>query len=177
MLSGLRLLMIPAFVVSYFKYDEGNSVFIAAGIYALAWFTDALDGYLARRNGWITEVGKWLDPLADKVMQFTAAICFTVDNKIFLALLIPLTIKEIGMLLGGLFIMKKRKIVVQARWYGKVATVLLFLGAFSRIIVRGNEVFDIVLACSLLAVIIFSLVMYYFKDFKGKYKIDVFSKS
>ena len=177
MLSVLRLLMIPAFVVTYFKYTEGGSVFTAAGIYALAWFTDALDGYLARRNGWITDVGKWLDPLADKLMQFTAAICFTVDNKIFLVLLIPLTIKELGMLFGGLFIMRRHKIVVQARWYGKVATVLLFLGAFARILVRGNETFDVALACSLLAVIIFSLIMYYFKDFKGKYKIELFSKS
>lgn len=176
MLSVLRLLMIPAFAVSYFEYTDGYNTLIAAGIYVLAWFTDALDGYLARRNSWITDVGKWLDPLADKLMQLAAAICFTIDNKIFLVMLIPLVIKELCMLLGGLFIMKKHKIVVQAHWYGKVATVILFLCAFTRIIVRGNAALDIAIAIVMLCVMIFSLVMYYLKDFKGKYNLELFGQ-
>ena len=176
MLSILRLLMIPLFVVLYFKYPEGNAVYITAAVYFLAWATDVLDGWLARRNNWITEAGKIIDPLADKLMQITVAVCFTVDNRVFLCLLIPLLVKELGMALGALVIIKQTKAVMPSRWYGKAATVLQFGCAMIRIIVRGNETLDTVLAVTMLAAMLFALAMYYFKDFRGKYNIDLFGK-
>lgn len=167
-LSCIRLLMIPLFVFAYFEYSEYPQCYIAAGIYALAWMTDALDGYLARRNNWITDVGKILDPLADKLMQITAAVCFTVDNIIFLVLLIPIVLKELAIMIGGILITKRSKTVVQAKWYGKLATVILFLCAFLRIIVRGNAVLDIIICAVMVSMLIFSLLMYYLKVFKAK---------
>ncbi len=175
-LSCIRLLMIPVFVVFYFKYTELPKTFIAAGIYMLAWLTDALDGFLARRNNWITDVGKILDPLADKLMQLAAAICFTIDNKIFLIVSIPLFIKELGMLFGALAIMKKRKVVVQSCWYGKLATVLLFVCAFLRTGIRNSIALDVTICILMLAILIFTLTMYYKKQFKGQYQIDLFHK-
>lgn len=175
-LSVIRLLMIPVFVVTY-AYSK---TVWAAIIYVAAWITDALDGYLARRNNWITDVGKLLDPLADKCMQFAAAICFSVDNPIFLLVAIPMFVKEISMLLAAIFIMKEKKIVVASNWYGKVATVILFLCAFTKIIMSGDKAIpalDITLALLMLACMIFSFLMYYFKDFKGKYKLDFFRKN
>lgn len=171
MLSVLRLCMIPVFVVCYFKYTVGWKAFIAAGIYVIAWATDALDGYLARRNNWITDLGKFLDPLADKLMQLTAAICFTIENSIFLIVVIPLLIKEFGMLFASMYIHKKRNVVVSSNWYGKLATILLFLCAFTRLIIKGNPTLDIVIAVLMLACMIFSLLMYYFKEYKGKYNL------
>lgn len=168
-LSVIRLLMIPVFVYTYFEYSEMPYSLIAAGIYLLAWATDALDGYLARRNNWITDVGKILDPLADKLMQFTAVVCFSVDNLIFLTVVIPMVIKELFMLLGGMLVIKRKKIVVQAYWYGKLATVVLFVCAFFRIIVRGNTAFDCIICAIMLTMLVFALLMYYFKIFKGKY--------
>lgn len=176
MLSTLRLFMIPAFVVCYFKYTAGWKAAISAIIYVVAWLTDALDGYLARRNNWITDVGKLLDPLADKLMQLAAAVCFTVDNKIFLIVVIPLLIKEFGMLFASIRIMRTKNVVVAASWYGKVATVLLFICAFTRLVVRNNPTLDIVIALIMLACMLFSLVMYYIKDFKGKYSLTLFHK-
>ncbi len=167
-LSVIRLLMIPLFVFSYFEYNSPPECYIAAGIYALAWVTDALDGYLARRNNWITDAGKILDPLADKLMQITAAVCFTVDNVIFLVLLIPIVIKEIAMLIGGILVIKRKKTVTQARWYGKLATVILFLCAFLRIIVRNNIVLDIIICTVMVVMLIFSFLMYYLKVYKEK---------
>ncbi|MBQ4316630.1 MAG: CDP-alcohol phosphatidyltransferase family protein [Clostridia bacterium] len=167
-LSVIRLLMIPLFVFSYFEYSDSPECYIAAGIYALAWLTDALDGYLARRFNWITDVGKILDPLADKLMQITAAVCFTVDNIIFLVLLIPIVIKEIAMMVGGILVIKRKKTVTQARWYGKLATVILFLCAFLRIIVRGNAVLDIIICAVMVAMLIFSFLMYYLKVYKER---------
>ena len=176
MLSVLRLFMVPLFFYTYFEYTEGPKQYIAVGVYVLAWLTDALDGYLARRNNWITDVGKILDPVADKLMQFTAALCFTIDNSIFLIMLIPLIIKEIGMLFGTVAILKRKKVVVQASWYGKVATVLLFGCALLRLIIRDNATLDVVLCVTMLCVMLFSITMYYVKDFKGKYDLKVFRK-
>ncbi len=173
MLSVLRLFMIPVFVIFYFRYTDLPQTLIAAGVFVLAWATDALDGYLARRNNWITDIGKLLDPLADKLMQVAAAVCFTVENRIFLLFLVPLVLKEACMLLGAVIIMKNKKVTVQASWYGKIATILLFLCAFTRIIVRGNGALDLALAIFMLAIMLFALVMYYFKDFKGKYNIQL----
>ena len=174
-LSILRLLMIPAFMASYFIFDTGiENTCIAAGIYTLAWITDVLDGYLARRNNWITDAGKFLDPLADKLMQLAAAICFTLDNSIFLIMLIPLVIKETCMLIGFVFVVRKRNVVVGARWYGKLATAVLFVCAATRVIIRNSPLLDVCVATIVLIVMIFSLTMYYFNEFKGKYKIDVF---
>ncbi len=167
-LSVIRLLMIPLFVYSYFEYNTPSDCYIAAAIYVLAWFTDALDGYLARRNNWITDAGKILDPLADKLMQITAALCFTIDNIMYLVLLIPIVLKELAILVGGILVIKRSKTVVQARWYGKVATVILFLCAFLRIIVRNNATLDIIICTVMVTMLIFSLLMYYLKVFKEK---------
>ena len=71
-LSGLRILMVGAFI--YFFVNE--QYLICLIIYAAAFLTDLLDGYLARRFGWTTDVGKVLDPLADKLMLLTALACF-----------------------------------------------------------------------------------------------------
>ena len=174
-LSSLRLCMIPAFVVCYFKYTAGWKLFISLCIYALAWATDALDGYLARKNNWITDLGKFLDPLADKLMQLAAALCFTMENKIFLLVTVPMIIKEFCMLWASARIINSKHIVVSANWYGKLATLILFLCSFTRMVVRDNPTLDVVIALIMLTCLIFSLLMYYFKDFKGKYKLDLFS--
>jgi len=171
MLSVLRLIMIPVFVVLYFRYPEAPGTYYALGVYILAWATDILDGFLARRNNWITEAGKILDPLADKLMQLTAAVCFTIDNRIFLLLLIPLILKECGMLIGALIIIKTNKKVEPSHWYGKLASVILFGCAVVRILFRGYATLDLVLCLIMLATMIFALVMYYIKDFRGKYSL------
>lgn len=165
-LSFIRLLMIPVFVYTYFEYEELPYSWIAAGVYFLAWITDALDGYLARRNNWITDLGKWLDPLADKAMQFAAAICFAVDNLVFLIVVIPMFLKELLMLIGGMIVIKRKHVVVQALWYGKIATIILFVGAFIRIIFRKNPVLDLTVAVLILTTMIFALVMYCIRTMK-----------
>ena len=165
-LSFIRLLMIPVFVYTYFAFDTMPKTLIAAGVYLLAWVTDALDGYLARRTNWVTDLGKWLDQLADKAMQFTAAVCFSVDNLIFLLVVIPMFIKEMLMLVGGMIVIKRKNVVVQALWYGKVATIILFACAFFRIIIRHNRVFDISVAVLILTTMMFALVMYCIRTLK-----------
>ncbi len=171
-LSVIRLIMVPIFIAGYFKFKP----LVALFIYLLAWITDALDGYLARRNNWITDLGKILDPLADKLMQLSAAICFAIDNSIFLIVVIPMFFKEIAMIYASFKIKKAHNVVVVSHWYGKVATVLLFVCAFTRLIVRDNLTLDLVIAVCMLICMLFALLMYYIKDYKGKYNLNLFHK-
>lgn len=116
-LSGVRLVMVGIF--AYFFLQE--NYLAAMLVYGAAFLTDILDGYLARHFHWITDLGKILDPLADKLMLLCALFCFYGEG--WLPLFIPLIagIKELAMLLGGLMVLGKRKLVVVSDWWGKFA--------------------------------------------------------
>ncbi len=119
-LSVLRLLMIP--VAAYMFYLE--SFMAAACVFFAASFTDVLDGYIARRFHMVTDIGKLLDPLADKGMQLTVLVSLALCRRMPPVAVGIILAKEILMFLGGLFLYRK-KIVVAANWYGKLATVLV----------------------------------------------------
>ncbi len=77
-LTLLRIIMIPLFAVVYLIDAIPFNNIIAAVIFALAAFTDFLDGYLARKLNLVTDLGKFLDPIADKVLVSTALILMLV---------------------------------------------------------------------------------------------------
>lgn len=122
-LSLLRLLLVPLYVYLFFCVSKP----LAAAVLILCALTDALDGYLARRMGWVTDIGKLLDPLADKLASIGALVCLSI------AALLPWWItalaigKELVMILAAAFLLGKRNIVVFSVWYGKLATVLFYV--------------------------------------------------
>ena len=118
-LSGIRLILVGVFVMLF----RAGSYLPALCIFLLAFLTDILDGYLARSHGWVTDIGKLLDPLADKMMTLAALACIYLGKhkSIYLVLFLLMTCKELLMLIGGVF-MAKRKVVAMAYWPGKVAT-------------------------------------------------------
>lgn len=115
-LSTIRLLLVGVFILlfSKAKYLACLIVFITA------FSTDLLDGYLARRNNWISDLGKVLDPLADKLMVIAAFSCFYSVGWLPLYMLLAVLIKEGIMIIGGLLLFRK-EVVVYADWYGKFA--------------------------------------------------------
>lgn len=130
-LSGLRIIMVGFFVYAFIKHDY---VF-ALTVYVLAIATDMLDGYLARRNNWITDLGKILDPFADKLMLIAALYCFYVNRWIPLWLLVVVAGKELLMVLGGLILLKL-DVVVYADWAGKLATGFFNVGVIATLLKR-----------------------------------------
>ncbi|OQB21942.1 MAG: CDP-diacylglycerol--glycerol-3-phosphate 3-phosphatidyltransferase [Firmicutes bacterium ADurb.Bin182] len=116
-LSFSRLIMVGGFI----HFFTQNRYFAALLTYIVAFCTDLLDGFLARRNNWVTNLGKVLDPLADKLMLLAALYCFYAEGWISLWLLIIVLAKETIMIIGGLLLFR-RKIVVYSDWFGKSAT-------------------------------------------------------
>ncbi len=115
-ISGIRLLMVGVFV--YFYVHEQYAACLI--VYLLAFLSDLLDGFLARRYNWITSVGKVLDPLADKAMLIAAVICFYINGWLPLFMFLLIVGKEAAMVLGGAFLYTK-EVVVYADWVGKFA--------------------------------------------------------
>ncbi len=127
MLSIFRLCLVPVFVVLYFSGLDHAALW-AALVYALATFTDFLDGYLARRFNLITNLGKVLDPLGDKMFTFAVLACITIDGIIPVWVLVVFAVKEASMGLGGLLIHRRAKVEIPpSNYLGKTATVLFFV--------------------------------------------------
>ena len=115
-LTMFSIALIPVFVILYVNSMPKAAlvVFLAAS------FTDYLDGYLARKLNQITAFGKLMDPLADKIMVITALLCQTIGGVIPWAAFIIVSLKEILMVLGGMFMLGK-DVVVYSNMMGKVA--------------------------------------------------------
>ena len=132
-LSIIRIFLVFVFVFVFFVL---NSPIWALVVFLVAGATDVVDGYLARRFNWITNLGKILDPLADKLMQCTVLICLAVKNYIPWWLVVPFFLKEGSTLIVGLIVIKRRSVVVVSKWYGKVAVCLFYLTMVASVVFK-----------------------------------------
>ena len=131
-ISVFRILLIPVYVLTFFGVLGKNlplgPLQIAGIVFLIAGFSDALDGFLARHNGWITDIGKLLDPFADKLLEVTVAVCIAIRFRgPFVILAAIIITKEIIMIVGAYLILSKVKFFVSAVWCGKIATLVWYL--------------------------------------------------
>lgn len=137
-MSLFRILLIPVFAVLYLlSKQHPGLIYWAVGSLVLSGITDTFDGLIARKFHQITDLGKLLDPLADKLTQLTVVICLTVRMYIrypaIIYLLVICLVKELCQVLGGLFLILRGAKIHGARWYGKVST-FIFYGAMALIV-------------------------------------------
>ena len=121
-LSFCRILLIPVIV---FSIASGN-YFMALIIFTISSLTDIVDGYIARNFDAVTNVGKLLDPLSDKLTQISLIASLVWADVISGWILMVLLIKEFIMISGAAFLYGK-SVVVYSKWYGKLATVLIYI--------------------------------------------------
>ena len=160
-LTLARMLMVP-FLMIFITFDFGLGIWsrlIAAGFFALASATDFLDGYLARRDNLVTNFGKFMDPLADKLMVFVALIslCYVtgrdtifLGNDIFgetvidkaesiygvclLAATVIVIFRELAVTSMRMVVTNTDGVVIAANWLGKVKTCVQILCILTMII-------------------------------------------
>lgn len=166
LLSLFRILLIPVFVMFYFDNALAYHDALALLTLAVSGATDVLDGIIARTFHMISNVGKLLDPAADKLTQVAVAISLTIRRPVLLTLLILLFCKELVMGLAALYLMKKKIRPPAARWWGKMSTVILYL--FFLIVLLMDwflylpEAVMIALMCVAILSVLFSLLNYIF---------------
>ncbi len=124
-LTMIRAALIPVFLVLYYS----SLRYAALTVFLLASATDLMDGYIARKYNLITNFGKLMDPLADKLMVISVLLVQTVSGILPAAAVIIVVLKELLMVLGGMFMLKKG-IVVYSEPVGKAAQ-FLFIVALS----------------------------------------------
>ena len=117
-LSVIRILLVFVFVIILFAFDN---LLLALLVFLIAGATDVIDGYLARRNNWITNLGKILDPVADKLMQCTVLVSLWIKQIVPWWFVVPFFIKEILTLILGAVVIRRRSVNVVSKWYGKCA--------------------------------------------------------
>ncbi len=131
LLSFLRLCMIPWLVVTYVR--DGNTMGTAL-ILLLSGLTDIVDGFIARRFNMVSNLGKALDPAADKLTQIVMVFCLMYRFPHLIWILIALCVKELFVAITSLMAIKKTKEVLSAEWHGKAATVLIYLNMICHIL-------------------------------------------
>jgi CDP-diacylglycerol--glycerol-3-phosphate 3-phosphatidyltransferase len=120
-LTVLRVIMIPFFVLFMLTGFAGAaSKYIALAIFCVASFTDFLDGYLARRDNLVTNFGKFMDPLADKLLVCSALICLIPRLPAWIVLII---IAREFIISGFRLVASDNGIVIAASYWGKFKTV------------------------------------------------------
>ena len=123
LLSVIRILLIPLFMWLYLGRDDITGTVV---VMVLSGVTDALDGFIARKFHMISDFGKALDPLADKLTQLAMLCCLLIRFPRMLWLIILLCVKEIFVACTQLAVIHKTEVVLGSDWHGKVTTILLY---------------------------------------------------
>lgn len=125
-MSYFRIILIPVFCYFYLTAESNKDYYIAGGILLISTLTDFLDGKIARKFHMITELGKALDPIADKVTHGAIAICLCFRFPLMWALVGLMLVKEGYMAVIGIINLHQGKKLDGAMWFGKVCTAVLF---------------------------------------------------
>lgn len=161
MLSFLRLLLIPLIVYLF----ETDQYWWAFGMLLLSGATDVVDGWIARTFHLVSDFGKALDPIADKLTQIVVLFCLM---RQYWWVLAALLFKEITIGILGLVALHRTHSVYSAGWYGKLCTVVIYLSMFALILwkpvfgVPANSTFVLIDSIVIVVLVMLAFFMYLF---------------
>lgn len=166
-LTMFRVILIPFFVFFLLApFFEGYGNYIAVGIFVVASLTDFLDGYLARKHNLVTNFGKFMDPLADKLLVCSALICL-IELKLIPAWVVIIIIAREFIISGFRLIASDNGVVIAASYWGKFKTTFQILMVIVLMLQIPHTAFYVigqVLIWISLALTIISLVDYIVKN-------------
>ena len=167
-LTILRVVMIPLFVVAMLWETLPYHEYIALALFVGACITDFFDGYLARKYNQITTFGKFMDPLADKLLVCAAMICFPANQQTQMPVWAVIVIISREFIISGFRLVAAEKgVTIAASYWGKVKTVVQMIMSILLIIHFEHPVFRIINPIFIYAAVlltIISLVDYIYKN-------------
>lgn len=176
MLSLFRLVLIPVYVTIYLNAKSDADYVLAALILAVSCLTDMIDGKIARHFNMISNLGKILDPIADKATQFTLMICLAVRYNVFqyhaLWYMSALFfVKEAFQLIAGGISLLKGRMLKGAQMTGKICTTVLFISLILMVMIpnlseKTINIFVLVDTVFLLIAFVDYIIVYFRKDNK-----------
>lgn len=176
LLSLFRLLLIPVYITIYLNARTKDDYFLAAAILAVSCLTDMIDGKIARRFNMITNVGKLLDPLADKLTQFALILCLSLRHPILWHVVGLFFIKEIFQLIGCAIGLRKGLTMTGSLLPGKICTTVLFISLILMVMFPGipkAAVSVIAAVDSIFLIIAFITYIFAFYSKKAKHKVFI----
>ena len=170
-ISFIRILLITPFVAFFIaaRYITGNYI-PAIAIIALSGISDLFDGMIARRFHQESELGKVLDPLADKLTLIAVGICLIFLEPYVLPLMILMVLKDVLMIIGGTIVINKGVIPPKSSWYGKASTFMFYISVAMVVLMEifnfHNETLSLSVLSATAGMMVFSLVNYAIIFFK-----------
>lgn len=131
LLTLVRFILVPVYLLIFFsEIPLPSRLYWAIGVILLAGLTDVVDGYLARRNNQVTQMGAMLDPLADKLMLIAIFLSLLFSGKITFWAAFAILFRDFGMIVYGAIVHFQGRKTVPANFFGKMTTVLFYLVLF-----------------------------------------------
>ena len=160
----VRVVLIPVFMVFLILSAENLALrWAALGVFALASLSDFIDGQIARRCNQVTDFGKFLDPLADKLLVTSCLIIFVGQGRMLDWIVFIVVAREFA--ISGLrMVAANNGKVIAAGWSGKIKTASTMVGLLLMMALPGKPTLDLVVSIVILVTTIYSGVEYFVKN-------------
>lgn len=160
----VRVVLIPVFMVFLILSAENPALrWVALGVFALASLSDFIDGQIARRCNQVTDFGKFLDPLADKLLVTSCLIIFVGQGRMLDWIVFIVVAREFA--ISGLrMVAANNGKVIAAGWSGKIKTASTMVGLLLMMALPGKPTLDLVVSIVILVTTIYSGVEYFVKN-------------
>lgn len=168
LLSFFRLILIPIYMMIYLRAKNSSDYILAGSILAISCLTDMFDGKIARKFNMITTFGKFLDPLADKLTQFSLLLCLAISYPVLWPVFALFVLKELFQLIAGILAAHHGYILKGALFSGKVCTTVLFTSLVAMVIFPGLDTVTISVIAMVDGVFLMVAFADYFITYLGK---------
>lgn len=166
--SFFRLILIPVYMVIYLNARDTRDYLTAGCILAVSCLTDMIDGKIARAFNMVSTFGKILDPLADKLTQFSLLLCLAIRHRVLWTVFSLFVLKELFQLLAGILSVKHGFILKGALISGKVCTTVLFVSLVAMVIFHGMDATTVNIIAMIDGVFLMVAFADYFITYLGK---------
>lgn len=178
MLSLFRLVLIPVYIVIYLNATTTREYFLAGTILAVSCLTDMIDGQIARHFNMISNVGKVLDPIADKLTQLALTLCLSIKYPILRSVLVLFVAKEAFQTMAMVMMYRRGKVLPGSLMPGKLCTTVLFLSFIVMVLIPDLNIrFINAIAILDAAFLVYAFIGYFLAYFGRNPKLQDFEES